>query len=74
MGVGCAAGGVAAVHGDRWATGSGVVAGRFWVSPAGYTPVDAAAARVGDARYDVGVDCAQRPTPARRRRSRPSWP
>ena len=37
---------------------SGVVAGRFWLSPVGYTPVDAAAALVGDARYDVGVDCS----------------
>ena len=38
--------------------GSAVVAGRFWISPAGYTPVDVAAARVGDPRYDEGVDCA----------------
>lgn len=33
------------------------VAARFWISPTGYTPVDAAAARVGDPRYDEGVDC-----------------
>jgi murein DD-endopeptidase MepM/ murein hydrolase activator NlpD len=38
--------------------GSTEVGGRFWISPTGYTPVDAAAARVGDARYDAGVDCA----------------
>ena len=43
--------------------GSADVGGRFWISPAGYTPVDAAAARVGDARYDAGVDCTQ-PTQA----------
>jgi hypothetical protein len=34
------------------------VAARFWISPAGFTPVDAAALQVGDARYDAGVDCA----------------
>jgi murein DD-endopeptidase MepM/ murein hydrolase activator NlpD len=39
--------------------GSGQVAARFWISTRGYTPVDAAAARVGDPRYDAGVDCSQ---------------
>jgi murein DD-endopeptidase MepM/ murein hydrolase activator NlpD len=39
--------------------GSGQVAARFWISTQGYTPVDAAAARVGDPRYDAGVDCSQ---------------
>jgi hypothetical protein len=34
------------------------VAARFWISPSGYTPVDAPAALVGDPRYDDGVDCA----------------
>lgn len=36
---------------------SDVVAARMWVGPAGYTPVDAAALRVGDARYDQAGDC-----------------
>jgi murein DD-endopeptidase MepM/ murein hydrolase activator NlpD len=39
--------------------GSGQVAARFWISTQGYTPVDAAAVRVGDPRYDAGVDCTQ---------------
>ncbi len=38
---------------------SGQVAARFWISTQGYTPVDGAAARVGDPRYDAGVDCGQ---------------
>jgi murein DD-endopeptidase MepM/ murein hydrolase activator NlpD len=38
---------------------SGRVAARFWISTQGYTPVDGAAALVGDPRYDAGVDCAQ---------------
>ncbi len=38
--------------------GAATVAARFWISPTGFTPVDAPAARVGDPRYDVGVDCA----------------
>jgi len=33
------------------------VAARFWISTQGFTPVDAAALRVGDPRYDEGVDC-----------------
>jgi hypothetical protein len=33
----------------------------MWVGPVGFTPVDGAALRVGDARHDVGVDCT---TPA----------
>ena len=36
---------------------SGAVAARLWVNPLGYTPVDAAALRVGDARYDRPLDC-----------------
>jgi murein DD-endopeptidase MepM/ murein hydrolase activator NlpD len=40
------------------------VAARFWISPLGYTPVDAAAARVGDPRYDEGVDCSTAATAA----------
>ena len=39
--------------------GSGAVAARFWISPIGFTPVDGAAVKVGDPRYDAGVDCAQ---------------
>jgi murein DD-endopeptidase MepM/ murein hydrolase activator NlpD len=39
--------------------GSGQVAAKFWISTQGYTPVDAAAARVGDPRYDAGMDCSQ---------------
>ena len=39
--------------------GSGQVAAKFWISTQGYTPVDAAAARVGDPRYDAGIDCSQ---------------
>jgi hypothetical protein len=38
--------------------GSDVVAARMWVGPAGYTPVDAGALQVGDARYDQAGDCA----------------
>ena len=38
---------------------SGRTAARFWISTQGFTPVDGAAARVGDSRYDAGVDCAQ---------------
>jgi murein DD-endopeptidase MepM/ murein hydrolase activator NlpD len=38
---------------------SGQVAARFWISTLGFTPVDGAAARVGDPRYDAGVDCVQ---------------
>ena len=39
--------------------GSGRVASRMWIGPAGFTPIDAAAVRVGDARYDG--DCAELP-------------
>jgi hypothetical protein len=39
---------------------SGAVAARMWVHPLGYTPVDAAALRVGDARYDEPLDCSGR--------------
>jgi hypothetical protein len=38
---------------------SSAVAAKFWIGPQGYTPVDAAAARVGDPRYDVGMNCSQ---------------
>ena len=41
--------------------GSRRTAARMWVSPSGLTPVDAAALRVGDARFDVGVDCSAPP-------------
>jgi hypothetical protein len=37
---------------------SDAVAARMWVNPLGYTPVDAAALRVGDARYDSPLDCS----------------
>jgi Transglycosylase-like domain len=40
------------------APGSGRTAARMWISPAGFTPVDGAALRVGDARFDTAVDCA----------------
>ena len=30
----------------------------MWIAAAGFTPVDGAALRAGDARYDAGVDCA----------------
>ena len=36
---------------------SDVVRARMWVAPLGYTPVDAAALSVGDARYDQPLDC-----------------
>jgi hypothetical protein len=36
---------------------SDVVEARMWVGPSGYTPVDVAALRVGDARYDQPSDC-----------------
>ncbi len=39
------------------APGSGVTAARMWISPGGFTPVDGAALRAGDPRYDSGVDC-----------------
>ena len=39
--------------------GSDVVAARMWVGPLGHTPVDAAALRVGDARYDGDASCTQ---------------
>ena len=39
--------------------GSGRIASRMWIGPAGFTPIDAAAVRVGDARYDG--DCAELP-------------
>ena len=50
-----------------------IVAGRFWISPAGFTPVDAAAVRVGDARYDEVSTVQRGRCEACRRRSRPSW-
>jgi hypothetical protein len=34
------------------------IAARMWVGPHGHTPVDAAALRVGDARYDHTAACA----------------
>jgi hypothetical protein len=37
--------------------GSDAVEARMWVGPAGYTPVDAGALQVGDARYDEAGDC-----------------
>jgi murein DD-endopeptidase MepM/ murein hydrolase activator NlpD len=37
--------------------GSDAVEARMWVGPSGYTPVDAAALQVGDARYDQAGDC-----------------
>ena len=37
--------------------GSGSLGARMWVGPAGYTPVDAAALQVGDARYADAGDC-----------------
>ncbi len=43
-----------AVSGGR--PGSGDVASRMWIRPAGFTPIDAAAVRVGDPRLDE--DCA----------------
>ncbi len=43
---------------------AGGVAARFWISQQGFTPVDAAALRVGDARYDAGVDCSTAATAA----------
>ena len=30
----------------------------MWIGAAGFTPVDSAALRAGDARYDAGVDCS----------------
>ena len=38
--------------------GSDAVEARMWTGPAGYTPVDAAALQVGDARYDQPGDCS----------------
>ncbi|MET0459504.1 MAG: M23 family metallopeptidase, partial [Ilumatobacteraceae bacterium] len=37
--------------------GSGATNARMWIAAAGFTPVDSAALRAGDARYDAGVDC-----------------
>jgi hypothetical protein len=37
--------------------GSDVLEARMWIGPAGYTPVDAGALQVGDARYDQPGDC-----------------
>ena len=48
---------VAAARRHRRPSPSGAVAARMWVNPLGYTPVDAAALRVGDARYDRPLDC-----------------
>jgi murein DD-endopeptidase MepM/ murein hydrolase activator NlpD len=45
--------------------GSATVAARMWVATTGYTPVDAAALRVGDPRYDEGVDCMHVPATTR---------
>jgi murein DD-endopeptidase MepM/ murein hydrolase activator NlpD len=43
--------------------GSGVTAARMWIRPTGFTPIDAAALRVGDPRHDE--DCADRsPAPS----------
>ena len=39
--------------------GSGPTVSRMWIGPAGFTPIDGAAARVGDPRYDG--DCAELP-------------
>jgi murein DD-endopeptidase MepM/ murein hydrolase activator NlpD len=39
------------------APGSDVTAARMWISPGGYTPVDTAALRAGDPRYDTDIDC-----------------
>jgi hypothetical protein len=40
--------------------GTGIVGARMWVGPRGYTPVDAAALRVGDPRYDEDAGCTER--------------
>jgi murein DD-endopeptidase MepM/ murein hydrolase activator NlpD len=39
--------------------GSGEIAARMIISPLGYTPVDAAAVRVGDPRYDDDATCPE---------------
>ena len=39
--------------------GSGQTVSRMWIGPAGFTPIDGAAVRVGDPRYDG--DCAELP-------------
>jgi hypothetical protein len=38
---------------------SDIVAARMWIGAPGYTPVDAAALRVGDLRYDNVQDCTR---------------
>ena len=38
--------------------GSSAVAARMWIGGAGFTPVDGAALRAGDARFDGELDCA----------------
>ena len=63
--------------GRRWRSRAGARArarrsSRMWIGPAGFTPIDAAALRVGDPRYDD--DCAEPPpemAPADPRRARP---
>ena len=42
--------------------GSDAVEARMWIGPAGYTPVDASALQVGDARYDQPGDCSSAAT------------
>ena len=37
--------------------GSSAVAARMWIGRAGFTPVDGAALRAGDARFDEDLDC-----------------
>jgi hypothetical protein len=44
--------------------GSGELAARMWVSPLGFTPVDAAALRVGDARYHDPAACPPAGSPS----------
>jgi hypothetical protein len=43
--------------------GSDTVDARMWVGPAGYTPVDAGALQVGDARYDSPGHCESADVP-----------
>ena len=71
---GCATGWAAAALPGGWQPlaahrrppGLGRHGARMWIGPAGFTPVDGAALRVGDGRYDDGVDCATPVEPQRR--------
>ena len=54
--------------------GSTEIAARMWVASLGHTPVDAAALRVGDTRYDGPGDCRQPDGTTGPTRSPPSWP